>query len=189
MTIESIIITYGYPAVLIGTFLEGETVLVLAGFFAHRGYMNLAAVMALAFAGGFFGDFTFFMVGRLYGSRIIEKRPRLQSNMDRFNRLFSRFGGPLIIALRFLYGLRIVGPVIIGASGMKTYRFILYNVLGALIWAASVGSAGFFFGRALDLLLKDMKRYELLVIGVALATGAAIYLIKRMAKKMRQRVR
>jgi membrane protein DedA with SNARE-associated domain len=186
MTMESIIISGGYPAVLIGTFFEGETVLVLAGFFAHRGYMNLAAVMALAFMGGFLGDFSFFMVGRRYGSRIIEKRPRLRSKMARFDALFSRFGGPLVIALRFLYGLRIVGPVIIGAHGMKPYRFMLYNALGALIWSVSVSSAGYFFGRALDLFLRDVKRYELYVVGSAIALAAVIYCARRAIKTMRR---
>jgi len=186
MTIESIIISYGYPAVLVGTFFEGETVLVLAGFFAHRGCLNLAAVMTLAFMGGFLGDFTFFMAGRRYGSRIIEKRPRLRSSMERFNTLFSRFGGPLIIALRFLYGLRIVGPIDIGAHGMKPFRFIFYNALGALIWSASVSSLGYFFGRALDLFLKDVRRYELYVMGAAIALAAVIYCARHMIKKMRQ---
>ena len=56
MTIESFIETYGYAAILIGTFLEGETILVLGGFAAHRGYLSLPWVIVAAFAGTLSGE-------------------------------------------------------------------------------------------------------------------------------------
>jgi len=69
---------------------------------------------------------------------------------------------------------------------MKRFRFIFYNALGALIWSASVSSLGYFFGRALDLFLKDVRRYELYVMGAAIALAAVIYCARHMIKKMRQ---
>ncbi len=64
MTLESFIQTYGYLALLVGTFLEGETILVLAGFAAHLGYLNLPWVILVAFVGTLSGDQLFFYLGR-----------------------------------------------------------------------------------------------------------------------------
>ena len=65
--LESLIANYGYAAVLIGTFVEGETILVIAGFAAHRGYLSLPWVILLAFAGSLAGDQLWFYVGRRSG--------------------------------------------------------------------------------------------------------------------------
>ena len=64
MTLESIVDTYGYLAVLLGTFLEDETILVLGGFAAHRGYLALPWVIVAAFLGSLCGDQLFFFLGR-----------------------------------------------------------------------------------------------------------------------------
>lgn len=56
MTAESELIKYGYAALAVGTFLEGETILVIAGFLAHRGYLSMDLVILSAFLGTFFGD-------------------------------------------------------------------------------------------------------------------------------------
>jgi membrane protein DedA with SNARE-associated domain len=60
VTPENVIIQFGYPAILVGTFLEGETILVIAGMAAHRGYLDLPVVIGAAFIGTLFGDQLFF---------------------------------------------------------------------------------------------------------------------------------
>ncbi len=63
MDLQSIIEHYGYAAILIGTFLEGETILVLAGLAAHQGYLVLSWVISAAFLGSLCGDQLFFIWG------------------------------------------------------------------------------------------------------------------------------
>ena len=63
MDLLSIIENYGYAAILIGTFLEGETILVLAGVAAHQGYLVLTWVIIAAFVGSLCGDQLFFLFG------------------------------------------------------------------------------------------------------------------------------
>ena len=67
------IATYGYLAVFVGTLLEGETVLVLGGFAAHRGHLSLPVVMVVAFAGSLLGDQTMFWIGHAYGSALVKR--------------------------------------------------------------------------------------------------------------------
>ena len=71
MSLETMIATYGYGAVLVGTFLEGETVVLLGGFAAHRGYLDLPWVIAVAFAGSLLGDQLYFYLGRRHSARIL----------------------------------------------------------------------------------------------------------------------
>ena len=70
--VEELIQRFGYLAILVGTFLEGETVLLLGGFAAHRGYLDLVGVMAAAFAGSLTGDWLYFEIGRRKGMAFLK---------------------------------------------------------------------------------------------------------------------
>jgi membrane protein DedA with SNARE-associated domain len=70
--------SYGYLAILIGTLFEGETILVLGGFAAHRGHLSLPVVVLVAFAGSLLGDQTMFWVGHIYGGALLRRWPSLQ---------------------------------------------------------------------------------------------------------------
>jgi membrane protein DedA with SNARE-associated domain len=86
--------------------------------------------------------------------------------------LLKRQDALLIIGIRFMYGLRIVGPIAMGAGGVSPGRFARYNALGAVIWAPLVGGLGYLFGDALEMLLGDVGRHEetalLLIVVVAI---------------------
>ncbi len=172
MTLQSLIETYGYAAVLAGTFLEGETVLVLAGFAAHRGYLDLPLVVLAAFAGSVVGDQFYFFLGRRYGSAMLARFPGLQGRAARVQRLLERYHTPIIPALRFLYGLRTVGPVAIGMSRVEGLRFLLLNMVGAVVWAVVIAGAGFLFGNVFQ-----APRYEEIGFAAILAAGVVVWLI------------
>lgn len=183
MTLQHLLEHYGYLAVFVGTLFEGETVLVMAGFAANRGHLELPWVIAMAFAGSVLGDQIYFFLGRYRGRRILARFPRWQPRAARVDALLRRFQAPLIVVLRFLYGLRTVGPIAIGMSQVATLRFILFDLLGALIWAPLVASAGYLFGSALELLLADVRRYEgAALLGFALL-GAAVWLGYRLRER------
>ena len=75
MDVATLVHSYGYAAVFVGSFLEGETVAALGGLAAHRGYLALPWVIAIAAAGGFLSDQVFFGVGRLGGVRVVARSP------------------------------------------------------------------------------------------------------------------
>jgi membrane protein DedA with SNARE-associated domain len=161
---------YGYLAVFVACLLEGETVLVLAGFAAHQGHLSLPVVVAIAFVGGTLGDQLFYWIGRTWGAALLDRFPRLDLRRQRVVGLLKRHDAILIFGIRFMYGLRIVGPIAMGAAGVPARRFALFNVLGAALWAPLVGGAGYLFGDALEALLGDVTHYEqtaLLLVAVA----------------------
>ena len=177
MTLAALIQTYGYAAVLLGAFLEGETILVMAGFAAEQGYLSLPWVTGVAAVGGFLGDQLFFYLGRYYGPRVLRRFPRMKPRAARALALLKRHNLPLIFAIRFMYGLRLVGPLAIGMSRVGRVRFLVADLISALIWAALVAGAGYLFGQALELVFVRLRRYEeaiLILIGVI---GAVVWIL------------
>jgi len=179
MSISELVATFGYYAVFFGALLEGETILIVAGFAAHRGMLDLRYVIAIAFVAGTLGDQIFFQLGRLYGMAILERFPALRARVPAVQQMLDRYHTMLIPAVRFLYGLRIAGPVIIGISGVSSGRFALLNMLGALVWAVVIALAGYYFGALLELLLHDIKHIEESILLAILLSGGAIWLWRR----------
>lgn len=178
--------SYGYLAVFAGTLLEGETILALAAYAAYRGYLWLPAVIAVAFFGATLGDQIFFFAGRRFGKQLLERFSRLQKHAERIDRLVLRYHGALIIGVRFAYGLRIAGPIVIGMSNLRSSRFLLFNAIGALIWAPLVAAVGYFFGQTLDWLFVDLQRYEAIGFGLLIVFFAAIAVFSHVLRSRRR---
>lgn len=179
MSLTALIAAYGYYAVFLGAFIEGETVLVLGGIAAHRGYLELSWVVVAAFTGSWLGDLLYFFLGRRYGHAILARFPVLQPKARQMQRLVERYHTPLILGVRFLYGLRTVGPMVIGMSALPALRFVVLNAFGALIWSVAVAAAGYAFSNVLEALMPQIRHYEeYLFIGV-LVVGVLVWLIRR----------
>lgn len=151
---------FGYLALLVGTFLEGETILVLAGFAAHRGYLNLSGVILAAVIGTLFGEQLFFYLGWKHSDYLLQRRPDWKPRLARVQNLIRDYQIPIMLGFRFLYGLRTITPFTLGASKVPLRLFIPLNLAGALIWALAIGTAGYLFGQTLEVFLGDIKRYE-----------------------------
>lgn len=175
MSVAQFVSEYGYLAVFVGCLLEGETILMMAGFAAHRGYLSLSTTLLIAFVGGTLGDQFFFWVGHRWGRALLQRIPNAEPRVRRVNALLQRYHAPVVVGIRFMYGLRIVGPIIIGASDVSAWRLLFFNILGAAIWAPLIGGLGYMFGHALALLLEDVQRVELaaLILIVAFGVGVA----------------
>jgi len=175
--LESLLATYGYPAIILGTFLEGETVMILAGVAAHLGYLSLDWVIICGFCGTFFGDQLYFFLGRRHGKSMLANRPSWQTPADRIFRKLERHQILLILGFRFLYGIRTVTPFAIGMSEISYLRFSILNMFGAGIWAISIAFAGYFFGQAVETVLGDIKHYELELIAGIVGCSALVWAI------------
>ena len=177
--LQQLIEHYGYLAVFIGALIEGETILVMAGYLAHEGYLNLTGVMAVAAFGGFVGDQFFFALGRFRGREILGRFPSLRARAARVDKLVLRYQNWLIIFIRFMYGLRVAGPIFLGMAGVSHLRFAVVNLVGAIVWAVLIGGAGYLFGQAVGLFLHDAQRYEAYLLGGLLMLGVAVLIYRR----------
>jgi len=173
--LESFIASYGYLAIFIGTLLEGETILVLGGFAAHRGLLTLPGVIIAAFAGSVASDQFFFYLGRRYGERLLARRPRWQPPLARARRLLDRHDTLIIVSFRFLYGLRNVTPFALGMSSVSTVRFTVLNALGAAVWAVAIALLGWAIGEAAKQLIGHLEHYERSVMAAIVVVGVLLW--------------
>ena len=174
LDLAELIDAYGYIALAVGAFLEGETVLVLAGLAAHRGYLDLRVVIVVAAICGFAGDQFYFFLGRRHGAIILARYPAAQESARRFDALLARWHAPLIVAIRFMYGFRIVGPLLLGMGRVHALKFVTYNAIGAVIWACLVAGLGYAFGRAMEALLHYLKHFEIWGLVVLLSIAVVV---------------
>ena len=132
--LESLLNTYGYLAILLGTFLEGETIMILGGVAAHMGYLSLGWVITFGFLGTLLGDQLYFYLGRRHGGDFLARRPTWSARAQRVHRFIERYPVLLILGFRFLYGLRTVTPFVLGSSQVSYLQFTLLNLTGAGTW-------------------------------------------------------
>lgn len=177
MSLEHWISEYGYAAIAIGTFLEGDTILILGGFAAHRGYLELPWVLLCAFGGSLLGDQLYFYLGKAKGRSIILQRPGWRLQSEKVFPLLEKHQTLLITGFRFLYGLRTVTPFLLGASGIAPLRFLALNMVGAAIWAATIGILGYLFGHTLELIMGDIRHYELWIFSALAVAGLILWCI------------
>lgn len=183
MDIPGLIAQYGYLAVVVGAFLEGETVIALAGFAAHRGYLDFTTVTVLAGLAGFAGDQFYFFLGRYQGTRVLAKFPAAHEKAQLVDRMFARWHAPFIVMLRFMYGLRIAGPVLLGVGRCPAWKFVVFNALGAALWAPLITGAGWVFGEAAQRVLDDIRQYEWWLFAAIVVAGLTGVLIHRLRRR------
>lgn len=174
---------FGYLALLLGTFFEGETILVLAGFLAFRGYLNIHLVVLTAFLGSYAGDQLWYYLGRLKGRALLRRKPHWQALGDKALNHIRRHPDLWVLSFRFVYGLRTVMPIAIGLSGYAPLRYLLLNGLGAIVWATALGWAAYHFGAVLETVLGDIKRYEFWVLGALILLGVGLWVRRALRAK------
>jgi membrane protein DedA with SNARE-associated domain len=178
MALADLLSQYGYLALFAGCLLEGESLLLLAGVAAHHGYLSFPVVVAVAFVGGTLGDQIGFFVGRRYGESLLGRWASLEAPATRVRLLIDRHAGLLIIGVRFMYGLRLIGPVAIGMSDVPARKFVVFNLIGAALWAIGVSSAGYLFGQAIEWLIVDLERFEKVALVCAVAVVAVLLTLR-----------
>jgi len=179
----SLIETHGYWVLAAGCLLEGETILVLAGLAAERGYLHPFGVVVVASITAFIGDQILFWLGRWRGAALLARWPSIAAKAGRVHDLIHRYHTPVILGMRFAYGLRIPGPILIGMSPVPALRFAVINAFGAILWAFIVGGLGWLSGRLAETVFGDIKHVEVWLFVGLVAIAATIWLIRRLIRQ------
>ena len=187
MDLAQIVSDYGYLAILIGTFLEGETIVLIAGFLAFSGHLDLPLVILSAFAGSCSGDQLYFFIGRFQGRRLLKKFPAWQERTERVFYHVHKHQNLLILSFRFFYGLRNVTPFAVGMSEVATPRFVLLNLIGAAVWATVFSVVGYSVGHAFEQAIGKVRQYELTALGLLVVLGLSIWLSARLRNHYRKK--
>lgn len=188
--IEFYMLAYGYWAVFFGVMLEnagipvpGETIPLIAGYFASTGKFHIALVMLIAATGAVIGDNIGFAIGHHYGrgsllrvGRFFFLTPQRYEHMERY---FESHGNKTILVARFITGLRVFPALLAGASKMPWRLFVVYNVAGAILWSVVITTLGYLFGASLPLLIKWVGRSGTILLIAAIVIGVVIWRVRK----------
>lgn len=183
MSFEILLQKFGYAAVFFGTFLEGEGILVLAGFFAQQRYLSLFTVIVVAFLGSYAGHLFWFWLGRRHGVKLLERFPRMKRHFGKGLRLFERYGALTIFISQYLYGLRIAGAVIVGISKIRMLEFLIYQAISCLVWSIVIAGLGFYFGEAVERFLGRAGAVQKYALGAIIVVMLIIFLVHRIRER------
>jgi membrane-associated protein len=155
--------------------LPGETALITASILASRGHVELPLVIAFAAVASVVGDNLGYLFGRHYGRRILEHQrlpfeDHRRKAIDKGDVFFARHGGKAVALGRFVAGVRVVVALLAGVNRLPWKVFALWNVLGAIAWATTVGVLAYYLGEAIE---HDLLYGGLAVAGVVLVLGGA----------------
>ncbi len=172
-----------------GVPVPGETILVLGAVYAGTGRLSPFVVALVGFLGAVLGDNIGFAIGHFGGRPLIERYGRYllitPKRLDAGTGFFDRHGAKIVIAARFVEGLRQANGILAGISAMHWARFLAYNVIGAALWVALWTSVGYFSGSHIDTVYMAATRYEAYF---AIAAGALLILfVARRLNRARKR--
>lgn len=170
---------WGYWAVFGGSLIEGESVILTSCAMASQGYLNIYKVALIAFIGTTCADQALYFVGWYYGDAIFDRFPKIKVRAERAFRLLHKYDMAFIIACRFVYGVRITSPIVIGAAGIKPWRFIPLNILSAVIWTVISCTAGYLLGAVVFDFFSHVESFQkYIVYGVGGLIAAVIGAVK-----------
>jgi undecaprenyl-diphosphatase len=141
-----------------GVPVPGETALITAGVLAHRGQFSIELVIAVAAGAAIIGDNVGYLIGRTGGRRLLERPGLLEGHRRAVLRtgepFFARHGPKAVFLGRWVAGLRIAAAWLAGITKMPWPVFLLWNALGGIAWATSVGLLAYYLGRTAERVFK-----------------------------------
>ncbi|MCL5072186.1 MAG: VTT domain-containing protein [Actinobacteria bacterium] len=205
LDLVSIIKTVGYIGIfaiifaesglLIGFFLPGDSLLFTAGLLAStkipntsQNYLNLWILIGIVFAGAVLGDSVGFTFGYRVGRKLFRREnSRLfkKENLVKAQGFYERHGSKTIVLARFLPFIRTFAPIVAGIGKMNYRTFIVFNIVGGALWAASIPMAGYYLGR----LIPSIDKYLLPILAVIIVVSAIPAALNFLRSKTRKKAK
>ncbi len=166
----TMISTYGYLAVFLGSLIEGEAILVIASFLSYLDELHLPIVLLAAFAGTLLSDIGWFLLGRHSNDKFLQKWRWLHTMSTHSISIVGKRPRMAAFLLRFMYGFRVIVPFSLGKTSISTITYITYNALGVFLWVGVFGSLGYFFASTIDAFFGRVHHLEIIILVVVMGT-------------------
>lgn len=179
-------IIFSESGLLIGFFLPGDSILFTAGFLVQSKVIpfDIHLLALLVFVAAVAGDGVGYIFGRRVGRKIFTRPDSLlfrKENIKKAEEFYERHGSITIVIARFIPVIRTFAPIVAGVGKMRYREFVIFNMIGALLWATGISYAGYYVGAALtkaginvDTILLPI----IMVIVIASVTPPIIHILK-----------
>ncbi|WP_277182754.1 DedA family protein [Caballeronia sp. BR00000012568055] len=170
----------------LGVPLPSAPLLVFAGTAVANGRLSFTHILFAAVAGALLGDSVWFSAGRVYGRKLVAALSRrsyaIDSGMRTTGELFERHGAPIVAVSKFVPGLGLVTPPLMGTTQIAVLAFFLWDTAGIVAWAAFWLLGGALFQRQLHIALTELQLHGATVIDVLVA-AACFYFVYRLMRR------
>ena len=164
----------------LGAPLPSYPVLMLTGALAARGQLNAFALLGTAVAACLLADLAWYLIGRRFGRRVLGVLCRISLSPDGCVRqtesIFTRFGPPSLVVAKFVPGFASVATALAGAMHIRRGPFLLFDALGAALWAGAGLALGWLFSPAIEDIvntLAQLGKWGLILLALAVALFVA----------------
>lgn len=177
------LIVFAETGLVITPFLPGDSLLFAAGTFAALGALDLWLLMVLLIAAAILGDTVNYWIGAWIGPRAFSGNVKFlrKDYLDRTHAFYEKHGGKTVILARFVPIIRTFAPFVAGVGAMSYPKFILYNVVGAVVWVGLLVPAGFYFGN----IPAVRKNFTLVILAIIVLSVVPIVLEAVRARRSR----
>jgi membrane-associated protein len=163
------LVVFAESGLLIGFFLPGDSLLLTTGLLVSRGLVDYSihVVVIVLFIAAVLGDNTGYWFGKKMGRSLFKKKDTPifhKENLIKAEKFYQRHGNKTIVIARFVPFARTFAPILAGISHMHYRTFFIYNIIGALLWAAGLTYLGYFAGSWLEKQGIDIDKYLILII-------------------------
>ena len=165
----------------LGLPLPGEAALLTAGALTHRGQLSIEIVIAVAACAAVVGDNVGYAIGARGGRRLLEREGPLAGRrrefLDQGERFYARYGPKAVFLARWVVGARVTAAWLAGVNHMPWRQFLVFNALGGVAWALTMGCVGYALGAAGARVVQEAGVAAL--IALVVGAGAAWWLHRR----------
>jgi membrane-associated protein len=179
------IIVFCETGLVVTPFLPGDSLLFVAGTFAALGSLNLTWLLVLLTIAAILGDTINYWIGNYIGPKVFQmqnSRVFRKEYLDRTHQFYEKYGPITIVIGRFIPIIRTFAPFLAGVGSMTYGKFLVYNVVGGILWIASFTLGGYFFGN-LPFVKKNFTLVIVAIIVISVMPTVIEYLRQRRQAK------
>jgi membrane-associated protein len=175
------LLVFGEAALFVGFVLPGETAVLLGGFLANQGHLNIVTLIVLVVVSAVVGDTVGYEVGKHLGPRVLQVSVlrNHQSRIHDAQEMLRRRGGPAVFVARWTAFFRAVMPGIAGLSQMRYRTFLFWNACGGIAWGITFSLVGYFAGASYEKVASAIGKGTAVVVALLVIAALVVWRVRR----------
>jgi len=178
------LVIFAETGFVITPFLPGDSLLFAAGTFAATGSLDVTLLFVLLTTAAIAGDTVNYWIGHYIGPKVFSKETRFikKKYLERTHNFYEKHGGKTIIIARFVPIIRTFAPFVAGVGAMTYSKFILYNIVGGIVWVVIFVFGGYYFGN-IPAVKNNFSLVIIVIIVITVLPGFSEFIRYRKRKK------
>src|SRR3954454_7820125 len=179
------LLVFGEAAFFMGFVVPGETAVLVGGFLASQGHLDIVILIVVVVISAILGDSVGYEVGKHVGPRVLRLGifQKHRHRIEKAQTMLRRRGGPAVFLGRWTAFFRAVMPGIAGLSRMRYPVFLFWNALGGIAWGITFSLVGYFAGASYDKVASTIGKGAAVVVVLLVVAGLVVWRVRRKGRQ------